>query len=185
VRRDALDLVRRSDIIKVSLVQSGFFLTGASAYALYAGDPSAIGITSYGLGRAVAYALGLFVIFAPLVSVPIFLGVRNKLEEVLSSRLTTTDVLWVSLLVSCGEEMFFRGFLLRVVGVVPSAVLFGAMHYIGYESLLEVGYALFMGLVIGYLYRYLVPNILFPIVFHFSLNVFSLLMVRHFAERGK
>ncbi len=81
--------------------------------------------------------------------------------------------------------MFFRGFLLRVVGVVPSAILFGAMHYIGYESLLEVGYALSMGLVIGYLYRYLVPNILFPIVFHFSLNVFSLLMVRRFGERRK
>ena len=173
------------DIIRISFAQSSLFLGVAVLYALLRGNMGTVGIAAKGLPEAFAYGIGLFLAFAPLVSIPMFLGIRNRLEEVLSSKLTKPDVLWVSLMVSLGEEMFFRGLLVPVIGVIPSAVLFGAMHYVGYESLLEVGYALSMGLAIGYLYKYFVPNIVFPVVFHFCLDVFSLLLAkRYMAEEN-
>lgn len=47
------------------------------------------------------------------------------------------------------EEIFFRSFLTRELGVIPAAVVFGIAHA-GYESMAQVSGAIILGLIIGY-----------------------------------
>ncbi len=170
--------IGRVTIIRLTMYQAIIFLAIALTYALLVGDISSIGITGGNWALSVAWGIILFIMVMPLLYLPKRLGIRNQLEEVLATKLRVKDILALNLLVSCSEELFFRGFLLRLVGVIPSALVFGAMHYIGYASLLEVAYALGTGLLLGYLYKFHIPNILFPITFHYLANAFSLLLTR-------
>ncbi len=150
----------------------------ALGYAAILSDPRVIGLLLEGSGKAVALGTGLFLAAVPLLSLPRIFKVRNELEEILAATLSTRDILALNAIVSMSEELLFRGVLLRLIGVVPSSVVFGAIHYVGYRSLTEVVYALCTGLVLGYLYKHFFPNILFPITFHFLANAFSLLLTK-------
>ncbi len=176
--------VERSDILRLTLLQSAIFLAGATAYALLVGNSASIGVTQTGSIKSIVWGIVLFVVFIPVLYLPRRLKIKNELEEAIGGKLGIRDILSLNALVSVSEELFFRGFLLRVIGVVPSAAVFGAMHYIGYASVLEVAYALSTGLVLGYLYRLYLPNILFPITFHYLANAFALLLTKvSLAER--
>ena len=181
---DELD-IDRGAIIKLTLIQSVIFLAVAVAYAWFMGDAASIGLNSDGVPRSILYGSLLFAGVLPFLYLPRYLGIRNQLEEAIAFKLGTRDILGLNLVVSCSEELFFRGFLLRIIGVIPSAVIFGVMHYIGYASKLEVAYALLVGLLLGFLYRLYLPNILFPITFHFLANAFTLLLTRHGIVKGE
>jgi membrane protease YdiL (CAAX protease family) len=174
--------IGRTTVIRLTLLQTGVFLAVALSYAAMTGSPGAVGLTLTGWPTSVVAGILLFLGVAPFLLLPRRMGISNQLEETLATRLRVRDILYLNVLVSCAEELFFRGFLLRVVGIIPSAIVFGAMHYVGYASFLEVGYALSIGLVLGYLHKVYIPNIIFPITFHFLANVFSLLLTRRWAS---
>jgi membrane protease YdiL (CAAX protease family) len=55
------------------------------------------------------------------------------------------------------EETFFRKLLTSRIGIIPSALAFGAFHYAAYTSQVDFSYILFItpfifGLAFGYLY---------------------------------
>jgi membrane protease YdiL (CAAX protease family) len=170
--------VGRGEIIKLTLLQSAFFLAVALGYGLIFGDLSSIGLTTEQWEISLAAGMGLFVLAVPVLYLPRAMGYRNPLEEILATKLTVMDIVGLNFVVSLGEELFFRGFLIGLLGVIPSAVIFGLMHYIGYESWVEVVYALAVGLVLGFVFKYMLPNVLFPFIFHFLANTYALLLMR-------
>ncbi len=175
--------IGRATIIKLTVCQTAIFLTIALGYAAISGDLKAIGVTVRNCGTSIIWGVILFFGVVPLLYLPRHLRIRNQLEEVLASRLSVRDILSLNFLVSSSEELFFRGFLLGLIGVIPSSLVFGVMHYIGYNSFFEVIYAISTGLLMGYLYKYYLPNILFPITFHFLANTFSLLITRRWVRK--
>lgn len=176
--------VERSTIVRLTVVQSGVFLAIPMVYiALSGADASYLGLKTEDWLVSVLLGFALFIAWIPVLYLPKRLGIRNQLEEALALKLHVRDILLLNLLVSLGEEVFFRGFLLRIIGVVPQAIVFGVMHYIGYASLLEVAYALSIGLLLGYAYKLFLPNLLFPVTFHFLANAFSLLLTRRSASQ--
>jgi len=70
---------------------------------------------------------------------------------------------------STTEEIFFRGFLVKRIGVLASSLIFGLSH-IFYGSIAEVAGALILGLILAIAYERfgnLTPNIITHIVYNF------------------
>ncbi len=176
--------IEREDIIRLTLVQSLVFTGITLGYLVLTGNPSSMGITTQNWEIAILYGTVLFIFIIPFLYLPRYLGYGNRLEEILANRLEPRDILALNVAVATGEELFFRGFLLSVVGVIPSAVIFGVMHYIGYESLVEVAYAFAIGIILGFLFKYMMPNIVFPITFHILANNFSLFLTRRWEKKA-
>jgi membrane protease YdiL (CAAX protease family) len=177
--------VGRSTIVRLTVIQSAVFLVIPAAYMVLSGARLGfLGITSEDWLLSILLGFVAFAAWVPVLYLPKRLGIRNDLEEALALKLRIKDILLLNLLVSLGEEVFFRGFLLRIIGVIPQAIVFGVMHYIGYASLLEVAYALSIGLLLGYAYKLYLPNLLFPVTFHFLANAFSLFLTRKSASKG-
>ena len=88
------------------------------------------------------------------------------------------NVLVIAVLPALLEEMVFRGYVLRClrvygdgVAVVVSALLFGLMH----GNILQVPFAVVVGLALGWLYV-TTDNIWLPVFVHFLNNALSLSM---------
>lgn len=88
------------------------------------------------------------------------------------------------LLVAIGEEIVFRGYILKnllisfnkYVALVISAILFTALHLINpHINLMGAISLIFAGLLCGLAYIY-TKNLWFPIAMHFSWNLFQTLM---------
>jgi len=176
--------IERGAVVKITLVQATIFLGASLVYAAALGSAGSIGLTLAGWTRAIALGTALFLVVIPFLFLPRYFGVRNRLEEALALGLRAKELLLLNFAVSWSEELFFRGMLVGVIGVIPSSILFGAVHYIGYESALEVAYAVSVGLVLGYAFKAWLPNILFPVTFHFLANSASLFFTRRWARRG-
>ena len=78
-----------------------------------------------------------------------------------------------------GEEILMRGVVFSVLrphgrrtAVLGSAILFALMH----ASLAQIPYAALAGILLGMLYE-LSGSLLFPMLFHFCSNLFSLLLM--------
>ena len=78
--------------------------------------------------------------------------VRAAVDEVLVptfSVLASWQIVVVSVAASVGEELFFRGFLQPLVGVVAASVAFGLAHVVGSRMLAFGVWATGMGVVMG------------------------------------
>ncbi|MBR9707288.1 MAG: CPBP family intramembrane metalloprotease [Candidatus Diapherotrites archaeon] len=73
------------------------------------------------------------------------------------------------------EELFFRGFLVNRVGILPSALVFGLAHF-SYGSMSEVILAGLAGVVLGIIFSKR-KNIFASIISHELLNVMTLVMI--------
>ncbi|MFH1056637.1 MAG: type II CAAX endopeptidase family protein [Candidatus Micrarchaeota archaeon] len=74
-----------------------------------------------------------------------------------------------------GEELLFRGYLQKKIGVPLQALLFGLFHY-GYGSLAEILAAITIGLLFGlYVKKY--RNIYSAVFAHALYNLFSIIIV--------
>jgi membrane protease YdiL (CAAX protease family) len=95
-----------------------------------------------------------------------------KVAAVLAGQ-SSFGILILVLLSPLAEEVFFRGFLQKRVGVVLSSLLFTALHY-GYGSFAELVAALSISLAFGWFVRERKRNGIIPVVFaHVLLNAIS------------
>lgn len=77
-----------------------------------------------------------------------------------------------------GEELFFRGWLTPLIGVLASSVAFGAIHQVrGRARWAWTAWAAVMGLAFALLYK-LTGNLAGPIVAHVTVNALNLRYLR-------
>ena len=85
------------------------------------------------------------------------------------------SLLYLTIVRATAEEIFFRGFLVKRIGVIASTILFAGLH-IGYGSVTEIIGALYLGFILAYVFsknKSIIPNI-FAHVFFNILSVFIL-----------
>ncbi len=92
-----------------------------------------------------------FLILIPLIVLG--LGLPEDQEKVMDkiSHIPLHLLLIIIVLGSVGEELTFRGILIKKIGYIPSTLLFGILH-IGYGSIVEVLGATLIGAILGYYY---------------------------------
>lgn len=106
-------------------------------------------------------AIGLM-IFAVILCVELVVGLLSSLTNIQVntnvSQLFSGAPLWflifAAVIEPINEEIFFRGFLVKRLGVLPSAMIFGLAHYT-YNSTfgVEVMAAFIFGLISGYIFK--------------------------------
>jgi len=77
------------------------------------------------------------------------------------------------------EEFFFRGFLVKKIGVFLSALLFAIAH-LGYSSIVEFVGAFILGLVLGYYFKKtdnIYPNIIAHFLYDFSVYILLIYLI--------
>ncbi len=96
----------------------------------------------------------------------------NRVEAVLQT-FSPLLILFTIFLAPIAEEVFFRGFLMRVFGIWPSSAVFGLVHYF-YGSIAEVIGAFTLALGFSFFVRRW--NSLYPAIFaHFLVNFIAIL----------
>lgn len=111
---------------------------------------------------AIAAAFWLVARFI-LDAVRTLLGTSDEQVSALLPRTTTEKVLWIVLSIVAGlcEEIIYRGYLQRKLGVIVQAVVFGLSH--GYQGPRSIALITVYGLLFGLLAKYrksLVPGML-------------------------
>jgi membrane protease YdiL (CAAX protease family) len=93
--------------------------------------------------------------------------------------LTVGSVVIIAILSSVGEELFFRGFLVPLVGVIAQAVIFGAAHQVsGSSRWVWMAWASLVGVCFGAIFA-LTGSLLGPIVAHAIVNGYNLMYLRN------
>ena len=117
--------------------------------------------------------------------IPLVRELADEVAPLLMERSSTGGLVFVSLLSGVGEEMLFRGALQPLVGLVISALLFGALH-VGPDRryLLWTAWAVLAGLLFGLLYRW-TGGLLAPVVAHAAHNAVTLVLWRRRWMFGK
>jgi len=121
-------------------------------------------------------ALGLTVVFLSRLSVHRFEWARVLHREfhALVHELSSKEIFTLALASSIGEELFFRGALLPVVGLWPSTLLFSLLHLRPQARFLPwTAMSFILGLVMGAMFMWL-GDLSGPIVAHFTINLLNL-----------
>jgi hypothetical protein len=98
--------------------------------------------------------------------------------------LTDGQILAVAGLSALGEEVFFRGLLAPVLGVVLAALVFGLAHQVkmrGPSRWAWTGWAIVVGLVLGALFA-LTGSLVGPLLAHAVVNAANLSFLRDYDE---
>ena len=134
--------------------------------------------------RYAALGILLFLLFFGL---EFFIGAIEELTHIYISSNVTEYLsnlplyfyIFVFLVAPIDEEILFRGFMVPRFGIVLSALVFGALHYISYFSYIELIAAFLFGLAAGYIFKKtnsLYPSIIGHMLFDFS-TVFLLFFI--------
>lgn len=130
--------------------------------------------------HALISGLGLFgLTFITLIAVNIvltLLGLADNYRVV--DIIQAQDLLTLILAVTIGpigEELLFRGYLLKRIGLWPQAILFGALHY-GYGSYSEIAAALSVGILFGIFVKER-KDVQGAVIAHSLYNLFSIIAV--------
>jgi membrane protease YdiL (CAAX protease family) len=121
-------------------------------------------------------AFGLAVVFLSRFSVHRFEWARVLHREfhALVHELSSKEIFTLALASSVGEELFFRGALLPVIGLLPSTVLFAALHLRPQARFLPWTLMSFiLGLGMGAMFQWL-GDLSGPIAAHFTINLLNL-----------
>jgi membrane protease YdiL (CAAX protease family) len=133
------------------------------------------------VGIALGLALGLAVVAGSRWSVKRFdwAKVLHGEFHALVHDLSAREILLLAAASSIGEELFFRGALLPAVGLLPSTLIFAALHFRPHRRFLPwTAMSFIVGLVLGLLFREL-GDLAAPLTAHFVINFFNL---RHIAK---
>lgn len=128
-------------------------------------------------------ALSILFFLGLLFSILIYMGYTppdNPLSENIAEILTVPLVIFIPLLSSISEEIFFRGFLqpkligitTPLIGIVITSALFGFAH-LAYQNPLQIVIPFFIGIIFGFLLLK-TKNILAPISAHYFFNFIQL-----------
>ncbi len=130
------------------------------------------------LGLAVG---GLVVIVTRVMVVRV--GFVRRLHQdlrPLAQTMPKMTILLLALLSAFGEELIFRSLLLPWVGLVPQALLFGAVHQVGGSSRwVWMVWALLMGILLGAMFL-LTGSLVGPLAAHALINYVNLLYLKHY-----
>jgi membrane protease YdiL (CAAX protease family) len=134
----------------------------------------------------VGVALGLAVVFLSRFLVHRFEWARVLHREfhALVNELSSKEIFTLALASSIGEELFFRGALLPVVGLVPSTILFAALHLRPQARFLPwTAMSFVLGLGLGGMFLWL-GDLSGPIAAHFTINLLNLHYISKTALRA-
>lgn len=113
-------------------------------------------------------------------------ALRTHYCEVLRPRfgsLRPLDIVIIAISVGCGEELLFRGAMQPEFGLVPTAIIFGALHSTRKGTPAYGVWAAFMGLGLGWLAQ-ATAGLIAPIVGHVVYDAAALAYVRLSGERS-
>jgi uncharacterized protein len=133
-------------------------------------------LTKMAMSPFVGVALGLGVVFLSRLIVHSFEWARVLHREfhALVHELNSKEIFTLALASSVGEELFFRGALLPVVGLVPSTVLFALLHLRPQARFLPwTAMSFVLGLAMGGMFMWL-GDLSGPIAAHFTINLLNL-----------
>jgi membrane protease YdiL (CAAX protease family) len=140
---------------------------------------SSIGVPGDLKRNAVFAMIGLCAIFSALfilglVSIAVGFNDQQKVSERVMD-LPLAILALAVLIAPVTEELFFRSFLSPRVGIILSSILFAIAHF-SYGSVVEVVGVLFVGLLLGSIYR--MSNSLLPcIAVHMAYNFLSIALM--------
>ena len=120
---------------------------------------------------------GLILVSATILerASPSFRYVSRRTERLLANlQLSRSSAIALAAVTSIGEELLFRGVLLSWLGLVPQALLFGAMHPAGRKGWVYPLFAAAWGLAFGVLVL-VTGQIAAAIAAHAVVNLFGLL----------
>ena len=130
-------------------------------------------------------ALSVFLVASTRVAVqkwPWAQKLHGDLRPV-ARELTVPGIVIIAALSSIGEELFFRGFLAPLVGVIAQAVLFGLAHQVsGSSRWVWITWATIAGLLFGGIFV-LTGSLLGPIAAHAIVNGYNLVFLRNHDPR--
>lgn len=108
-------------------------------------------------------------------TVPSFRWASRLLERALQRlRLTPWSALLLSALTAGGEELFFRGGLMQLLGVWGQALVFGALHPVSRKGWSYTLYTVLAGAAFGYA-TLLTGTLWTAVLAHFAVNLHGLL----------
>jgi len=92
------------------------------------------------------------------------------------------QILLAGLTAACGEEVFFRGFLQQVLGLLPASLLFMAAHF-GRKDIRVVSlWSVFQGLYLGLFFAWS-KNLVVPMIAHGLFDLGGMIYFRGFMAR--
>jgi membrane protease YdiL (CAAX protease family) len=133
-----------------------------------------------GSSLVLGLAFAVVTIAATRIAVVRWAWVRRLHLELrpIAKGLGSPTLVTVAVLSSIGEELFFRGFLLPLLGVVAQAAVFGLAHQMrGKSRWAWVGWATLVGLCLGAIFA-LTGSLLGPLVAHALINGYNLAFLR-------
>lgn len=174
-------MIPASRLLPVVLTTQGGLAMAALLGAQVAGVRLAWGRPHYDVALGALVAAALAAANLALLDRPgTWAAMRAAVDEVLLptfAGLTRGQVVVVSLAAGIGEELFFRGFLQPLAGVVAAAVAFGAAHVAGARLVVFGVWAAAMGLVLGVL-ALATGGIVAPITAHAGYDVLAFTYLR-------
>lgn len=140
---------------------------------------------SYGLRLAVSLVLGLTLAWVVVSSTPRLVqrtrwarALHRELAPIIDP-LSPTGVLLLATASGLAEELFFRGAMQPVLGLLPTSLLFGAAHTGPKRLFLAWSlWALLMGLLFGLIFE-LTGNLWGPIAAHALINHRNMTYMKH------
>jgi membrane protease YdiL (CAAX protease family) len=132
-------------------------------------------------GIGIGFVLGLLIVFFSRLAVHRFEWARALHREfrALLSPLTDLEIVVLALASSVGEEMFFRGALMPVVGVSVSSLVFALLHIGPRLRYLPWTLGSFLaGVLFSHLFLWS-GDLTGPVLAHFTINFMNL---RHVAQ---
>ncbi len=166
-----------------TIVFSIFFSLLAFFYILYKTNSIEFAVKNLGLNRKmitpknILIGLSLFVIMLIVefgisaFSQVTHIALPTNVQQVLSG-LPIYFFVFTFLIAPINEEIFFRGFLVNRIGIIPSALLFALLHF-GYASISEFVAALIFGFVAGYVFKK-TGSLYTTIIAHILLNMLTI-----------
>ncbi|MEW6295456.1 MAG: CPBP family intramembrane glutamic endopeptidase [Candidatus Diapherotrites archaeon] len=115
----------------------------------------------------------LLIIISIMINVALTILSLNDMAKVTQKISVTAPILLAYLFIVrvTAEEWFFRGFLVKQIGVMGSSIAFAAVH-VFYFSVAEVIGAFLLGLVLAHYFKK--NNTLYPnIIAHIAYNLFT------------
>lgn len=178
---DASYISYNSALVYSSMALSLLFSFAAVSYMLARGNgfreiARQLGLSGRGLNRRhIVIGLALFLLF---FAIEIGMGLFSELTGIqlptnvglVFAGMPLYFYIFTFAVAPINEEILFRGFMVPRIGIIASALIFGALHYMSYYSVVEVVAALMFGLASGYAFKK--TNSLYPsIIGHVLINL--------------